>query len=82
MASRVRGNLVDERLLLLYLRLLRILSLDESIIFKVNAGVIKNNMTVYNASKDKEERIGGLFYLVGKKQIPTESVSAGDIGAS
>jgi len=40
-------------------------------IFKVNAGVIKNNMTVYNASKDKEERIGGLFYLVGKKQIPT-----------
>jgi len=51
-------------------------------IFKVNAGVIKNNMTVYNASKDKEERIGGLFYLVGKKQIPTESVSAGDIGAT
>lgn len=36
-------------------------------IFKVNAGVIKNNMTVYNASKDKEERIGGLFYLVGKE---------------
>lgn len=51
-------------------------------IFKVNAGVVKSNMTVYNATKDKEERIGGLFYLVGKKQIPTDAVSAGDIGAT
>ncbi len=51
-------------------------------IFKVNAGVIKANSTVFNATKGKEERIGNLFFMVGKKQIPTDSVSAGDIGCA
>ena len=51
-------------------------------IFKVNAGTLKANTAVYNATKGKEERIGGLFYLVGKKQIPTDKVTAGDIGAT
>ncbi len=51
-------------------------------IFKVNAGTLKANSAVYNATKGKEERIGGLFYLVGKKQIPTDKVTAGDIGAT
>lgn len=51
-------------------------------IFKVNAGVIKSNTTVYNATKDKEERVGNLFFLLGNKQIPTDVISAGDIGAT
>ena len=51
-------------------------------IFKVNAGVIKANSTVYNATKGKEERIGNLFFMVGKKQIPTDQVTAGDIGCA
>ncbi|MCQ2467405.1 MAG: elongation factor G [Clostridia bacterium] len=51
-------------------------------IFKVNAGVIKANSTVYNATKGKEERIGNLFFMVGKKQIPTDKVCAGDIGCA
>lgn len=51
-------------------------------IFKVNAGEIKANSTVYNATKGKEERIGNLFYMVGKKQIPTDKVCAGDIGCA
>ena len=51
-------------------------------IFKVNAGTIKANSTVFNATKQKEERIGNLFFMVGKKQIPTDSVSAGDIGCA
>jgi len=51
-------------------------------IFKVNAGTLKGNTTVYNATKGKDERIGGLFYLCGKKQIPTDKVTAGDIGAT
>ena len=51
-------------------------------IFKVNAGIIKANSTVYNATKGKEEKIGNLFYMVGKKQIPTDKVSAGDIGCA
>jgi len=50
-------------------------------IFRVYSGVIKPNATIYNAEKEKEERIGGLFYMVGKKQIPADQIGAGDIGA-
>ncbi|MBN1892728.1 MAG: elongation factor G [Clostridiales bacterium] len=50
-------------------------------VFRVYSGVFKGNAPVYNASKEKEERVGGLFYMVGKKQVQTDQVSAGDIGA-
>jgi elongation factor G len=50
-------------------------------LFRVYSGVMKANMSVYNAVKEKDERISGLFYMVGKKQIPTDQVNAGDIGA-
>ncbi len=50
-------------------------------IFRVYSGVMKANSAVYNSEKEKEERVGGLFYMVGKKQLTTEQVSAGDIGA-
>ena len=51
-------------------------------IFKVNAGTLRANSTVYNATKGRDERIGGLFYLRGKEQIATDKVTAGDIGAA
>ena len=51
-------------------------------IFKVNAGTLRANSTVYNATKGKDERIGGLFYLKGKEQITTDCITAGDIGAA
>lgn len=50
-------------------------------IFRVYSGVLSANSTVYNSAKEKDERIGGLFCLVGKKQIAAESIGAGDIGA-
>lgn len=50
-------------------------------LFRVYSGVLKGNSTIYNVSKEKEERIGGLFFMVGKKQIPTDQVGVGDIGA-
>ncbi len=49
--------------------------------FRVYSGVLKSNSTIYNAAKDKDERIGSLFYMVGKKQILADQVVAGDIGA-
>lgn len=49
--------------------------------FRVYSGSIKANGSVYNANKEKEERIGGLFYMVGKKQIQTDVIGPGDIGA-
>jgi elongation factor G len=49
--------------------------------FRVYSGSFKANATVYNSSKEKDERIGSVFLMVGKKQIPTDAVNAGDIGA-
>ncbi|MER3558554.1 MAG: elongation factor G, partial [Armatimonadota bacterium] len=48
--------------------------------FRVYSGVVKADSTVYNANKEREERVGQLFYLRGKSQIATPEVRAGDIG--
>jgi len=50
-------------------------------LFRVYSGTLKADSTVYNASLDTKERVGQLFYLLGKKQVPTQSLSAGEIGA-
>ncbi len=50
-------------------------------IFKVMSGKIKNDTFIYNSNKNKEEKIGNLYFLRGKTQIPTKEVIAGDIGA-
>ncbi|MEJ2685180.1 MAG: elongation factor G, partial [Candidatus Sulfobium sp.] len=49
-------------------------------LFRVYSGVIKADSTVYNATNDTKERVGQLFYLQGKKQVPAPSLSAGEIG--
>jgi elongation factor G len=50
-------------------------------LFKVSSGTLKANSTVYNPTREKEERIGSVFTMVGKKQLPTDQICAGDIGA-
>jgi elongation factor G len=50
-------------------------------LFRVYSGTFKANSTVYNPLKEKDERIGGLFIMVGKKQLPADQISTGDIGA-
>lgn len=50
-------------------------------IFKVYSGQLKANTVVFNTIKEKEERIGSLFLINGKKQIPAEYIGVGDIGA-
>jgi len=50
--------------------------------FKVLSGKITPDTTLYNTQKKKEEKIGKLFYLRGKKQIDTNEIIAGDIGAT
>ena len=47
--------------------------------FRVYSGEIHPDMTVLNVLKDEKERIGQIFYLVGKKQKPAGAASAGDI---
>lgn len=49
-------------------------------IFRVYSGVIKADSTVLNASTGTKERIGQVFYLLGKKQIPAQIIGPGEIG--
>ncbi|MDR2090957.1 MAG: elongation factor G [Clostridiales bacterium] len=49
--------------------------------FKVMSGKISAGETVYNSSAGKNEKIGALYVLKGKKQESADSLSAGDIGA-
>ncbi len=48
--------------------------------FRVYSGTLKGDSQVYNAQKERDERIGQVFYLRGKQQIATPEVRAGDIG--
>ena len=50
-------------------------------LFKVCSGELHPDSVVLNVKKDEKERIGQIFYLVGKKQKPAGFVSVGDIAA-
>ncbi|MGI6096911.1 MAG: elongation factor G [Dethiobacteria bacterium] len=49
--------------------------------FRVYSGTLKSDSQIYNASKEKAERVGQLFLMRGKNQIPVDEVVAGDIAA-
>ena len=49
--------------------------------FKVVAGKLTSGMTVKNARTNETERIGKVMFISGAKQIETDYIGAGDIGA-
>ncbi|SHF46750.1 elongation factor G [Caldanaerobius fijiensis DSM 17918] len=49
-------------------------------LFKVLSGSVTPDSPVLNSTKEVEERIGQLFVLRGKKQIPVDRLLCGDIG--
>lgn len=49
--------------------------------FRVFSGSIKGDASVYNATKDKTERVGQIFTMRGKHQEVLPVVRAGDIAA-
>ena len=49
--------------------------------FRVYSGAMQSDTRVLNANKGEEERLGQLFFLLGKEQTPTKEVASGDIGA-
>lgn len=51
-------------------------------LFKVMSGVINEESSIYNSTKDKKEKVGKLYFLKGKQQIQTDRVISGDIGAA
>jgi elongation factor G len=48
---------------------------------RVFSGTLKADSTAYNSTKQAKEKIGSLFYIQGKKQVPTQALTAGQIGA-
>lgn len=49
--------------------------------FKVVSGTLTSDMEVFNANKEKKEKLGNLFLLRGKKQVIMDKLIAGDIAA-
>ena len=49
--------------------------------FRVYSGSILSDSRVFNVNKGAEERLGQLFMVRGKEQIPVPAVRGGDIGA-
>lgn len=49
---------------------------------RVQSGTLKTGADVINASTGASEKIGKLYYLIGKKQIETSEVGCGDICAA
>jgi elongation factor G len=50
--------------------------------FRVYSGVLQSGSYVYNASKDKRERVGRLLQMHANKRDEIEEVRAGDIAAA
>ncbi|MFH0771479.1 MAG: elongation factor G [Candidatus Omnitrophota bacterium] len=50
-------------------------------LFRVFSGFIESNSGFYNSTRDVKERIGQLYVLQGKEQIPAQKAGAGDIAA-
>jgi len=48
-------------------------------IFKIFSGKLQSGGSFYNVNKSSREKIGQIFTLSGKTQIPMESAQAGDI---
>ncbi len=49
--------------------------------FRVITGEATADTVVYNPNKDKEEKLGTLYFIKGKEQYNTKTVYSGDIGA-
>ncbi|MCI1944655.1 elongation factor G [Clostridium luticellarii] len=50
-------------------------------LFRVMTGKLTPDMTVYNVKKAKNEKVGAMYFLRGKQQIPASEITAGDLGA-
>ena len=49
--------------------------------FRVISGKVKSGDTLINSRTGESEKVGAVYYMRGKKQLPAEEIIAGDIGA-
>jgi elongation factor G len=50
-------------------------------LFRVFSGVLKSDSNIYNAGRDTKEKMGNMFYLLGKKQVPVKKAGPGEMAA-
>lgn len=48
---------------------------------RVFSGTLKADSSVYNSSRQLKEKVGSLFLVQGKKQVPVQQLDAGQVGA-
>ncbi|MDY7075753.1 MAG: elongation factor G [Chloroflexota bacterium] len=49
--------------------------------FRVYGGMAESDIRIYNSRAEEDERLGQLYVMRGKEQIPVERLRTGDIGA-
>jgi elongation factor G len=50
-------------------------------LFRVYSGVLKSDSVVYNSTRQENEKIGQVYLIQGRKQLPVDQVQAGDLAA-
>lgn len=50
-------------------------------IFRVFSGTLKSDSTFYNATRDSKEKMGSMFYLLGKDHEPVKELGPGEMAA-
>ena len=50
-------------------------------LFKIYSGTLTSDTAIYNPTTEKNEKVGGVYMMRGKKTYPIEKLCAGDVGA-
>ncbi|UCD35049.1 MAG: elongation factor G [Nitrospiraceae bacterium] len=50
-------------------------------LFRVFSGTVTSDTVLYNANRDSKEKMGNIFYLMGKKQVPVKEAGPGEVAA-
>lgn len=50
-------------------------------LFRVYSGVLKSDSAIINSTRDSKEKMGSMFYLLGKNHVPVKEVGPGEIAA-
>lgn len=50
-------------------------------LLRIFSGALKPDTSLYNATRQVKEKVGTLFLIQGKKQVPVQQLEAGQIGA-
>ncbi|MBF0567688.1 MAG: elongation factor G [Nitrospirae bacterium] len=49
-------------------------------IFRIFSGTLRPDATLLNTTRGSKERVGQIFHMMGKKQIPVKALGPGEIG--